>query len=134
LLAGLATRILLNKQVLSTAESGLELSAALSRAEGPGKAAEWLEGFLHGSGQLLLHSPELWQLLDEWLQSLDYEVFREALPVLRRTFAQFHGEERKQMFDLAKGGLKNNEARTQTYDEQRASLALKGIRPLLGLN
>jgi hypothetical protein len=133
LLAGLATRILLDKQVLDIATSGLELSAALSRAEGPGKAAEWLEGFLHGSGQLLLHNFDLWKLLDEWLQSLDYEVFREALPVLRRTFSQFHGEERKQMFDLAKNGPLNNETLSEEYDLERANLVLTGVRPLLGL-
>jgi len=40
-------------------------------------------GFLNGSGLLLIHQDNLWQIMDEWLAHLEAERFTEILPVLR---------------------------------------------------
>jgi hypothetical protein len=57
----------------------------------------WLEGFVRGSGSLLLRDEPLWNLLDEWLSTLSAEAFDAALPLLRRAFSQFTEPERRQM-------------------------------------
>ena len=132
LLAGIATRILLDKKMLDPEQAGTELSAALSRAAGVNDAALWLEGFLHGSGQLLLHTPALWSLLNEWLGTLPYEVFREALPVLRRTFSKFTPPERQEMLTFAKGDGVAKKTVQASFDPQRAQLVNPILQQLLG--
>ncbi len=132
LLAGISTRILLDKKMLDPEQAGTELSAALSRAAGVSDAALWLEGFLHGSGQLLLHTPALWDLLNEWLGTLPYEVFREALPVLRRTFSKFTPPERQEMLNFAKGDGVVKKTVQSNFDPQRAQLVNPILQQLLG--
>ena len=132
LLAGIATRILLDKKMLDPEQAGTELSAALSRAAGVNDAALWLEGFLHGSGQLLLHTPALWGLLNEWLGTLPYEVFREALPVLRRTFSKFTPPERQEMLNFAKGDGVAKKTVQSNFDPKRAQLVNPILQQLLG--
>ena len=41
--------------------------------------ALWLEGFLYGSGLLLIHIPELWAILDEWITEMPDSHFHEIL-------------------------------------------------------
>lgn len=133
LLAGISTRILLDKKTLGAEQTGVELSAALSKAAGAGDAALWLEGFLHGSGQLLLHTPSLWDMLNEWLGTLPYETFREALPVLRRTFSKFTPPERQEMLHFAKGEGRSKKNFIQVFDLQRAQQINPVLQQLLGL-
>jgi hypothetical protein len=66
LLAGRACRMLLDGQVLAADDAAQRLSLALSLACEPTQAGTWVEGFLHGSGLLLLHDQALWQVLDDW--------------------------------------------------------------------
>lgn len=132
LLAGICTRMLLDKKQLEPAQAGTELSAALSRAAGISDAAQWLEGFLHGSGQLLIHTPALWSLLNDWMSTLPYEVFREALPVLRRTFSKFTPPERQEMLNFAKGSGPSKKIQQQSFDPQRAHQLNPILRQLLG--
>ena len=132
LLAGICTRILLDKKQLEPEGAGTELSAALSKAAGATEAAEWLEGFLHGSGQLLIHTPALWQMLNEWLGTLPYEVFREALPVLRRTFSKFTPPERQELLVFAKGEGTTKKTISNGFDPDRAQLITPIVLQLLG--
>ena len=104
LLSGLATRLLFDKNAQSAATTGDMVQFRLSHAQSPASAAQWLEGFLYGSGLLLLHHAELWQTLDGWVRDLSEEHFTELLPLLRRTFSQFSDPERQKMLDLAKNG------------------------------
>ncbi|MEL7118229.1 MAG: DUF5682 family protein [Bacteroidota bacterium] len=67
--------------------------------------AQWLEGFLSGSGLVLLNNPDLWNIIDNWIKSLNEEAFTQMLPILRRTFSQFSPYERKRMLQLAKYGV-----------------------------
>src|SRR5439155_3157548 len=87
LLAGRSCRLLLDAGALATEEVARRLGLALSRASEPAQAAAWVEGFLRGSGLVLLHDDRLWSILDGWLVALDGDAFTALLPLLRRTFA-----------------------------------------------
>src|SRR5207237_2856445 len=93
LIAGRSHRILFDEQKLTPETLATSLSRALSRAAAPQQAAAWLEGFLSGSGLLLLHQQELWALLDQWVGSLNPDHFTAILPLLRRTFSTFPSPE-----------------------------------------
>ena len=137
LLAGRCARLLFDGSRFSPEETAARLSRELSRANAPAQAAAWLEGFLSGSGLVLLHQPVLWGLLDGWISSLQPEHFTETLPLLRRTFATFAAPERRQMGELAKqGGMGNARARRgpveEDVNEGRASRLLPTLAALLG--
>ncbi|MCP5196284.1 MAG: hypothetical protein H6974_05815 [Gammaproteobacteria bacterium] len=102
LLAGYACRLLFEQQVLPSLEIARRMGLALSPVGEPVQAAAWLEGFLRGSGQLLLHHEALWGLLERWVEGLSGEAFLLLLPLLRRTFARFPAPERRQMGERIK--------------------------------
>lgn len=104
LLAGYCCRLLFDQAMLPTEEIARRMGLALAPANEPGQAAAWLEGFLHGSGLLLLHNEALWQILDAWVVSLQADTFVQLLPLLRRTFAAFPAPERRQMGQRVKQG------------------------------
>jgi len=94
ILQGRCVRLLLDAGLLTAGEAQQRLARALSA--GP-EAVAWLEGFVRGSGSLLLRDEPLWNLLDDWLSGLSTEAFDTVLPLLRRAFSQFTGPERQQM-------------------------------------
>ena len=94
LIAGRCCRLLFEAQIFSAEETARRLSFALSTASDPVQAAAWLDGFLRGSGLLLLHDEALWQVIDEWVVSLPARNVYELLPLVRRTFATFAAPER----------------------------------------
>ncbi|MCW5923365.1 MAG: hypothetical protein KIS77_13555 [Saprospiraceae bacterium] len=132
LLAGLCSRMLFDKGIRSSAQTGDSMRFRLSRAEVPALAAQWLEGFLHGSGLLLLHHAELWQTLDGWVRTLSPDDFKELLPLLRRTFAQFSEPERQKMLDLAKNDtpLAVNAGQEEGWDDERAAGVLALVQAI----
>jgi hypothetical protein len=99
-LAGRCTRLLLDTGLLTPDEAQQRLARALSAG-----GVAWLEGFLRGSGSLLLRDERLWRLIDEWLSGLGEAAFEAAMPLLRRAFSQFTDPERRQMGMLARSGL-----------------------------
>lgn len=135
LLAGRCTRLLLDDAALDAEAAATRLSRHLSRATAPAQAAAWIEGFLAGSGLVLLHQAQLWNLLDGWLGSLTADHFTEVLPLLRRTFSTFAAPERRQMGELAKrggGSAPVTAAREEDIDETRANRLLPTFALLLG--
>jgi hypothetical protein len=138
LLAGRCTRLLLDDGVLAPEAVTTRLSRHLSRANPPIQTAAWVEGFLAGSGLVLLHQAALWNLLDGWLASLHADHFTEVLPLLRRTFSAFPPPERRQMGELAKRGTGTAPAAAsaveEDIDEARANRLLPTFALLLGGN
>lgn len=135
LLAGRCTRLLLDDGALAADDAATRLSRHLSRANAPAQAAAWIEGFLAGSGLVLLHQAQLWNLLDGWLASLTADHFTEVLPLLRRTFSTFAAPERRQMGELAKrgGGTVGIAVPIEEdIDEARADRMLPTFARLLG--
>ncbi|TXF89433.1 hypothetical protein FUA23_10730 [Neolewinella aurantiaca] len=102
LLEGHTIRLLYDHDMLDDQEAAQRFSRALSAANGAQAVAQWLSGFLHGSGQLLFHYPPLWGLVNDWVAGLVWEDFENILPLLRRTFADFSQFDRQRLLTLAR--------------------------------
>ena len=138
LVAGRCVRILLDASAIQRDQAETRMSLALSAAAEPSQAAAWVEGFLRGSGLLLLHDESLWQVLDEWVTQLNGDVFVQLLPLLRRTFSTFPAPERRQMGERVKRGMTPaGKGRAIGVDEgldvSRAESVLPVVRMLLGV-
>ena len=133
LVVGRACRLLLDAAALEVAECSRRLGFALSRGADAMQAGAWVEGFLEGSGLILLTNDELWQVLDGWLSSLRTEDFHVVLPLLRRTFATFPAGERRQIGERAAvGTARSSRALDEEIDSERAALVEPVLRILLG--
>jgi hypothetical protein len=135
LVQGRCCRLLFDDGSLDTEDTSTRLSLALSIANEPTAAAAWAEGFLRGSGLLLLHSDGIWQVLDNWIAGLSADNFIAILPLLRRTFATFSSPERQQMGEkVAQGQVisKVVVSELEHFNVDRASQSLPVIAQLLG--
>jgi hypothetical protein len=95
LISGRLTRLLLDAGRIGADDAGARMSRALSAAVPAPAAAGWAEGFLAGSGLLLVHDDKLLALADGWLAGLTADAFTAVLPALRRTFGGFAPPERR---------------------------------------
>ena len=135
-LAGRCTRLLLDAGVYRGEEAARRMWRALSPGTGPSEAAAWVEGFLEGSGLLLVHDDALWSVLDGWVTGLPEESFTTCLPLLRRTFAGFPAAERRQIGERVRAGRALAAALGWDGDELhtgRADSVLPLLRLVLGL-
>jgi hypothetical protein len=136
LVAGRATRLLLDAALLDVTEAGRRLSLRLSPAADAVQAAGWLDGFLSGEAALLVHEPELLAVVDRWATGVDGEVFDRLLPLLRRTFADFAPAERRgigtQVGRLDRGVTGTAEAEESDVDHERAARVLPKLLEILG--
>ncbi len=118
-------------------ETERRLSLALSAASAPAQAATWVEGFLAGSGLLLVHDESLWQPIDRWVVTLREDHFVEVLPLLRRTFSTFAAGERRQLGErISKGAGSGASAATGeagAFNYERAESVLPVLAKILGL-
>ncbi|MCU0449255.1 MAG: DUF5682 family protein [Bernardetiaceae bacterium] len=137
LINGYATRLLYDARALAQSEAEQHFYVALSPAQPPAQTAGWLEGFLRGSGTVLLLDENLWQLIDHWVTGLDPDVFMQLLPLLRRTFANFSATERRKIGEKAlasQGGSLSGKlpAQAADFDHDRAVSALPVLWQILG--
>lgn len=102
LICGRACRLLLDTHTIDADAVATRLHLALSRGNDAANAAAWLDGFLAGSGLILLHDPRLLQLIDAWVTDLSSEAFDETCPLVRRTFSTFEPPERRQIGEKVK--------------------------------
>jgi len=139
LIGGRSHRLLFDEHQLNAPGLARSLSRSLSRASAPNHAAAWLEGFLRGSGLLLLHQPELWALLDAWISGLSADHFTAVVPLLRRTFATFPAPERRQLGELARRGaggavvLSETGESDEDVDEERANRVLPILKLIFNI-
>ncbi len=135
LLAGRLVRLLFDAGRLETAEVGRRMGLVLTIGTPPAQGAAWIEGFFSGGGLLLVHDERLLSLVDGWLGGIPDGVFLEVLPLLRRTFAEFAGPERRAIGERVRQ-LDEGGARTSTVDDgvdaRRGALVLPTVRLLLG--
>lgn len=129
--AGYATRLLHDFGSLGREQLNARFSAALSKAVEPLTAANWLEGFLKGTGTILLIDDGLWQLINGWVKQLEEENFISVLPMLRRTFSEFTPAERRKIGEKARGGNRTAMQADAAFDEERAATALPVVLDLL---
>ena len=97
---GHCLRLLYDRERIDGVEAATRFSRALSRAKGARAVAAWIGGFLHGSGQLLLHYPPLFELVDTWIAGLEWKDFEEVVAQLRRTFSGFSRYDRQRLMEL----------------------------------
>ncbi|MBD2033954.1 hypothetical protein H6F76_02675 [Leptolyngbya sp. FACHB-321] len=135
LVAGRCCRLLFESGVFEPEDTARRLGLALSTASEPAQAAAWIEGFLAGSGLLLLHNPTLWQVLDDWVTQLSSETFTAILPLLRRTFSTFATPERRQMGERVRQGNSHTPVfvKAGSFDSDRADTVLPLVAQLLGI-
>ena len=135
LLHGACTRILFDKEIFSLEESAQRMFLALSPGNKTNYAAFWLEGFLHGSALLIIHNPRLWNILNQWIEAMDFLSLKNLLPLLRRTFSSFSGPERAKMMELAKQGMliEPELKESKLLYSERAEKVLPTLKMLLGI-
>ena len=104
LIAGYSTRLLADHGLLAGEELSKRFHFAMSTTSAPSLSAAWLEGFLKGSGTLLLLNNDLWRVVNDWVHELQTETFEEVLPLLRRTFSNFSPSERRKLGEKVKQG------------------------------
>lgn len=133
-LAGYCTRLLHDHQLLQGDELVKVFYYSMSQSTAAAVAASWLEGFLKGSGTILLLDEDLWSVVNSWVEKLEDEVFIEVLPLLRRTFAEFSKPERRKLGEKVKtGGTGIITKQVQTgIDEERAAKGIPIVLKLLG--
>jgi hypothetical protein len=134
LVEGRVTRLLLDAGRLTSAEAGLRMSRALSRGATAADAAAWAEGFLSGSGLLLVHDEPLLTLVDEWLTGLSDDDFTAVLPALRRTFGAFTPPERRAIGEKAvrlADPARHASRADASLDERRAAIAIATVEKIL---
>lgn len=126
IIQGCVCRLLLDAAQIEMEEASQRISYALSRARDPYQVASWVEGFLRGSGMILLYDDRLWNLIYQWTQELTRALFLEILPYLRRAFSRFDPRERKMIGQRAKKGLqlKQNMQQLSPNDYPLETLAL----------
>ncbi|WP_341843450.1 DUF5682 family protein [Chitinophaga caseinilytica] len=135
-IAGYSTRLLADHQLLTGDALVKVFNFAMSKASAPATAAAWLEGFLKGSGTLLLLDANLWNVVNSWVATLGESDFTEVLPLLRRTFAHFTHPERRKLGEKVKqgGGAATvlPSGTTDEFDFDRGAKGLPVVMNLLG--
>ncbi|MFK8022648.1 MAG: DUF5682 family protein [Ilumatobacter sp.] len=132
--SGRATRLLHDAGHWDTDTVERRLSQALSGGTEPAVGAAFVEGFLAGSGTVLVHDTDLLAVVDRWLSSLAPDGFDAVVPLLRRTFGGFEPAERRRIMSLLLGGRADRSSGFgDDVDPARADAVLGTVRHLLGL-
>lgn len=131
---GRATRLLHDAGWWGAAQVEQRLSRALSAGTPSVVGAAFLEGFLAGSGVVLVHDRALLDVIDRWLTSLSAPAFVDVVALLRRTFAAFDPAERRQLMALVTSEpTGTTELVDVDVDGARAAAGLLTVRRMLGL-
>ena len=143
LLAGRVCRLLFDTRRMDAHETSRRLTLALSSLDREPafpliQAAFWIEGFLKGSGLLILHDDMLLALLDEWIVSLPSEAFVTVLPLLRRTFSDFNENVRDRLTKRLRNGLQvratgASENLNETIAAKMTQMVTRLLRPVATL-
>jgi hypothetical protein len=136
LISGRITRLLLDAEQLTLDEAAGRMSRELSAGAAAADAAGWAEGFLSGSGLLLVHDDRLLTLTDTWLAGLDADTFQAVLPALRRTFGGFLPPERRAIGEKAarldgSGPADEAASADEEFDLDRAAVAVGAVAAIL---
>lgn len=129
LISGRLVRILSNAGRISSDDLRTRMSLYLSGGHTPADQALWAEGLLTGSSLLLIHSPGVLRVLDQWIIGLSQEHFLSILPPLRRAFGDWDAPERRAIatkvknLDSEAGGADNDD----TVDLSVVSAAMATI-------
>ncbi len=130
--AGRATRLLMDAGLVEGDDVAARLSRRLSIATPAPEAAAWLDGLLSGDATLLIHDPRLLQIVDDWVEGVDDEVFEDVLPLVRRTFSAFSRPERREIGEqLSRVGSGGTSAEAISMDLAGAGPAIQTMAGIL---
>lgn len=136
LVAGRAWRVLLDAQACDSELAATRISLALSPGNDPAQSSAWVEGFLSGSGTVLVHDQRLLAIIDGWVCSLPQATFEQVCPIARRTFSTFAKPERRMIGESLKRGLGvfqvSESQADDDYDPARGQLVDPVLRLILG--
>ena len=134
LVQGRAARLLHDGGAWGRAQVGNRVSRALSTGTPPAVGASFVEGFVAGSGTVLVHDRDLLDVIDAWVSSLAPDSFVATVPLLRRTFGGFEPAERRQLgMLLAHLAPAAGVGFGSGVDAARAAAAMVTVRQLLGV-
>lgn len=97
LLSGFACAILLERGLIANDDLIREVSRRLSHGVPADLGAGWFEGLSKRNRYALLARQVLWEMLADYIASLDEEHFRRSLVFLRRAFGGFNAREKRQI-------------------------------------
>lgn len=125
---GCTIRLLFDQKELTEEEVSTLLQYYLSPNQDAMDVASWVEGFLRGSGLILIYDNKIWNMIYEWVDTIESEQFMELIPVLRRAFSKFPFGERRQIGAKAKKGLvlmdENIETESSSTFDKEAAVAI----------
>ena len=132
---GCSCKILYDTGALGQDAVAAEFSKALSTGNTPDFSSNWLEGFLKDAAAVLILDDNIWNIVNNWMASLEESVFLEIIPLLRRTFAVYSNVEKRKIATRASsGGSKPSSALLiQDIDVERAVTVFPLLEMLMGL-
>jgi hypothetical protein len=136
--AGVACGLLYLAAEMSDADVALIVEQRVSDVLEPDKAATFLSGFLEVNALVLVKSRPVVAALDTFLNGIDKDRFRDALPVLRRAFEPLGPTERRYLIEnivaLRKlGGVANEAARVLAEkDKEKLATMSEDIAKAMG--
>ena len=133
MIAGRAVRLLLETGVYSVDDTAKRLSFVAGIATNPNEVAAWADGFLRGSGLVLVHDDALFGVLDSWVQTLTPEAFIAILPLMRRTFSSFEEAEKRDIGEKVKTPKQQLARVTQNTNASQAEQVIPLIAQMLGI-
>lgn len=134
LVRGRATRLLHDAGWWTPSDVSARVGRALTAGTPAADGARFVEGFLAGSGTVLVHDAELRGVVDAWISSMSHDGFADAVALLRRTFGAFEPAERRQIGALIRdAGGPHTAAAGTDLDHERVLLGMTTVRHLLGL-
>lgn len=106
-----------------------------TRGETPQRAGAFLESFLSGGSEVLLQDEPLLNLIDAWLCELNEQDFIGALPLLRRSFAEFDSVSRRRVLERLTHGPREEgiSSGIAVGSEQAFAEALPLLLKILGI-
>ena len=132
-LAGRAMRLLVDAGAVEPGAAAAAVSRALSVGGDPAAGAAWIEGFLRGSGLILVHDPQLLGLFDDWVTGVAGDAFESVLPLLRRAFGELPAGERRRIGERIKAGAQPEATDAASeLDAELAAPALALVARILG--
>jgi hypothetical protein len=135
LVQGLCCKILYDLQYLDAEQTAREFSKALSVSNEPNRSAAWLEGFLKDAATVLLLDEGIWQVVNDWVVTLEESLFIQIIPLLRRTFATYTAVEKRKIAEkVAQGNTPQLQNRaSEDFDAENAQRILPVLEKLMGL-
>ena len=116
-IVGCTIRLLFDKQEIKEEDLSSLLEYHLSARNNALGVAFWIEGFLRGSGLILIYDNRIWNLIYQWVASVPSDLFIDLLPILRRAFSKFPYAERRQIGQKAKVGFALQESLNSVSQE-----------------